>query len=104
METVIKIKETTEKENSMNKQKQRRMERDFVRSGYCKAVIRQITGRLHVSTELEDVIKTVISALQGGQATFDSWTPKTQELFMQAIKEQWDRDFILYAAVMSGKI
>ncbi len=66
-------------------------------------IIRQIIDRdCHVSMHKREVIRHVISKLQGGYATFRAMPREDRREFMLQCTEVHRQNFELYCAVMTG--
>ena len=63
-------------------------------------IIRNILGRIHCAESLEIAEKAVIDKTIG----FDKLKKSEQKIIKDFIKKTHDRNFIMMAAVMSGKI
>ena len=63
-------------------------------------IISNILGRIHCASPLEDAEKAVFKKIKG----FDSLPENHKTIIKDFIKKTHERNFIMMAAVMSGKI
>lgn len=67
-------------------------------------IIRQIVGRVHVSTSNRQVIYTVISKLKRGKKTFKALPKEHKKLLMKQAIIVHAENYALYRDVMSGNL
>ncbi len=69
-----------------------------------KYYVRQIVGRYHVGDTNRYVIRGIISRIKGGLRGFKLEPREKRHALLRYIVDEHARNFIMYAAVMSGRV
>ena len=66
--------------------------------------VRQIVGRYHVGETDSAVIRKVIDSIRGGLRSYQKEPREKRHALLRFIVDVHAENFVMYAAVMSGKI